>query len=189
MQFPSRCDLFHNHPEASVWAWIQPEMKSLSSAADVSLIGNSRSSWMNISVFNLISTSQVSSVRLLPGLEKRRVVSVPYCIPQYGKWLLDVLEAIRPILKECAVHIASGNFWSQLRWMRLTIFPLWFVDVLGPRSRLTLFQLFLHRQILYIYSSTITWLAHPFIQTKNSFGHSGKLEMWLVACWQDPAHK
>lgn len=44
--------------------------------------------------------------------------------------------------KECAVHIASGNFWSQLHWMRLTIFPLWFlelihaalwfVEVLGP---------------------------------------------------------
>lgn len=42
------------------------------------------------------------------------MVSVPYYIHQYGKWLLAVLEVVGPTINECAVHITSGNFWSQL---------------------------------------------------------------------------
>lgn len=71
-------------------------------------------------------------------------------------------------------------FGSSFSEWKLTIVPLWFLELidaalwfaemLGPRARESLLQCFLHRDSLYICSPTITSLA--FIQTKKAFGIS-----------------
>lgn len=151
---------------------------------------NSRSSCINISALNLISTCQVSSVRLPPhssSMFREKELggegwSVPYCIYQYGKWFLAVLEVIGLtmytsecvcIINVCAVHVMSRNFWSHRHWMkanncsavifRANLCSSVICGGVGPTGQGKF------RDSLYIYSSTINLLAY---QTKKAFGIS-----------------
>lgn len=81
--------------------------------------------------------------------------------------------------KECAVHIASGAFWSQLHWMRLAIFPLWFLELI--HAALWFVEVLGPSKVYFSYSCIDKYFYFIFILPLSLHKHirSSKLKMLL----------